>query len=122
MVNLDSQMLIEVILIYNLKQIIMVCIVGQRILGSSSALRGSSLPVAHPPAVRPASRAVLRRREATVSVKAVAAEPMMKRPDDTGRYGRFGGKYVPETLISALAELEQAYAEAMNDPAFIVST
>jgi len=39
----------------------------------------------------------------------------------TGRFGRFGGKYVPETLIPALAELEVAYKEAMADPAFHVS-
>ncbi len=34
------------------------------------------------------------------------------------RYGRFGGQYVPETLMPALAELERAYAEAQRDPAF----
>ncbi|MBN2026987.1 MAG: tryptophan synthase subunit beta [Actinobacteria bacterium] len=35
-----------------------------------------------------------------------------------GHFGAFGGRYVPETLIAPLAELEQAYAEAMADPAF----
>jgi tryptophan synthase beta chain len=35
-----------------------------------------------------------------------------------GRFGRFGGRYVPDTLVSALLELEQAYAEARRDPAF----
>ena len=35
------------------------------------------------------------------------------------RFGAFGGKYVPETLIPALEALELAYAEAMADPAFI---
>ena len=35
------------------------------------------------------------------------------------RFGAFGGKYVPETLIPALEALENAYAEAMADPAFI---
>jgi tryptophan synthase beta chain len=35
-----------------------------------------------------------------------------------GRFGRFGGRYVPETLISALEELEAAYEEARRDPAF----
>lgn len=30
-------------------------------------------------------------------------------PDEHGRYGKFGGKYVPETLMNALLELEQAY-------------
>ncbi len=39
----------------------------------------------------------------------------------TGRFGKFGGKYVPETLIPALAELEVSYKEAMEDPAFHVS-
>ena len=48
--------------------------------------------------------------------------PGMQRPDASGRFGRFGGKYVPETLITALAELEAAYAEVKNDPQFKVST
>lgn len=51
-----------------------------------------------------------------------AVEPpaVAQRPDKNGRYGKFGGKYVPETLIPALQELEQAYAEARADPAFQV--
>lgn len=40
------------------------------------------------------------------------------RPDQLGRFGRFGGQYVPETLMPALAELERAAAEAWADPAF----
>ena len=39
-------------------------------------------------------------------------------PDPLGRFGRFGGRYVPETLSAALDQLEQAYAEASADPAF----
>ncbi|WP_434383286.1 tryptophan synthase subunit beta [Melittangium boletus] len=35
-----------------------------------------------------------------------------------GRFGRYGGRYVPETLVPALQELEVAYAEARKDPAF----
>ncbi len=35
-----------------------------------------------------------------------------------GRFGSFGGRYVPETLMAALEELEQAYAEAQADAAF----
>ncbi|HEX4004148.1 MAG TPA: tryptophan synthase subunit beta [Candidatus Acidoferrales bacterium] len=39
-------------------------------------------------------------------------------PDTRGRYGPFGGRYVPETLVAPLEELEQAYAAACADPAF----
>ncbi len=39
-------------------------------------------------------------------------------PDQTGRFGAFGGKFVPESLMAPLAELEQAYGEAQRDPAF----
>ena len=39
-------------------------------------------------------------------------------PDAQGRYGEFGGKFVPETLMYALDELETAYREAQADPAF----
>ena len=34
------------------------------------------------------------------------------------RFGAFGGRYVPETLIPALDELDAAFDEAMRDPAF----
>ncbi|QNJ27437.1 tryptophan synthase/ beta subunit [Synechococcus sp. SYN20] len=40
------------------------------------------------------------------------------RPEAHGRFGRYGGQYVPETLMPALAGLEQAAAEAWKDPAF----
>ncbi|MBM52906.1 MAG: tryptophan synthase subunit beta [Acidobacteria bacterium] len=39
-------------------------------------------------------------------------------PDKNGRFGQFGGRFVPETLIPALRELEQAHAEAMCDAEF----
>ncbi len=39
-------------------------------------------------------------------------------PDERGRFGAFGGKFVPETLMSALAELEQAFEDARRDPSF----
>jgi tryptophan synthase beta chain len=35
-----------------------------------------------------------------------------------GRFGKYGGRYVPETLMAALLELEHAYAEAQKDEAF----
>jgi len=37
---------------------------------------------------------------------------------DRGRFGEFGGQYMPETLMPAVAELEAAYDEARADPAF----
>lgn len=39
-------------------------------------------------------------------------------PTKEGRYGKFGGQFVPETLMTALLELEMAYDEAMNDQTF----
>jgi tryptophan synthase beta chain len=42
-------------------------------------------------------------------------------PEGGGRFGPFGGRYVPETLMEPLRELEAAYAEARRDPAFRVS-
>jgi tryptophan synthase beta chain len=45
---------------------------------------------------------------------------MTSAPPDPvhGRFGRFGGRYVPETLVAALDELEAAYTAARTDPAF----
>lgn len=46
---------------------------------------------------------------------------MVKTVEDqrAGRYGRFGGQYVPETLMTALIELEKAYEVAIADPTFV---
>ena len=44
---------------------------------------------------------------------------MTATPAATGRFGPYGGRYVPETLIPALDELAAAYAEATADPAFL---
>jgi tryptophan synthase beta chain len=40
-------------------------------------------------------------------------------PDETGHFGKYGGKYVPETLIAPLEELENAYFNSMNDESFV---
>ncbi len=48
-----------------------------------------------------------------------AAATSTSVPDALGRFGRFGGKYVPETLMPALAELEAAYQQYRSDPAFL---
>lgn len=44
--------------------------------------------------------------------------PATQRPDALGRFGKFGGKYVPETLMPALSELETAYEQYRRDPNF----
>ena len=40
------------------------------------------------------------------------------QPDLTPRFGEFGGRYIPEVLVAAHEELEEAYDEARRDPAF----
>ncbi len=45
--------------------------------------------------------------------------PQYPLPDSRGRYGEFGGRYVPETLIPALEELTEAYLHYKTDPAFL---
>ncbi len=49
-------------------------------------------------------------------MNAQTVDPLL--PDTHGRFGAFGGVYVPETLMSALTELTAAYAAARSDPAF----
>lgn len=44
---------------------------------------------------------------------------MIKLPDEQGRFGKFGGRYVPETLMNALIELEEAYHKYASEPDFI---
>jgi tryptophan synthase beta chain len=43
---------------------------------------------------------------------------VMAEPGADGRFGSFGGRYVPETLVPACAELEAAFRDAWADPAF----
>ena len=42
----------------------------------------------------------------------------MSLPDKKGHFGIFGGKFVPETLMAMLAELERVYAGVKKDRAF----
>ena len=43
----------------------------------------------------------------------------MTATQSADRFGKYGGRYVPETLIPALDELEHAFGSAMGDPAFV---
>ena len=42
----------------------------------------------------------------------------LSEPRPEGRFGQFGGRYVPETLIPAVLELEAAFRDAWADPSF----
>jgi tryptophan synthase beta chain len=46
------------------------------------------------------------------------ADSLMTEPDPTGRFGEFGGRFVPETLIPACQELEAGFRTAWADPEF----
>ncbi|HKV49188.1 MAG TPA: tryptophan synthase subunit beta [Candidatus Acidoferrales bacterium] len=48
----------------------------------------------------------------------IVEQRMQESPDARGRYGPYGGRYVPETLMAPLEELERAYAEAKSDRGF----
>jgi len=48
----------------------------------------------------------------------VAQSSGVTLPDERGRYGEFGGRYVPETLMAAIGELEAAYARLSVDETF----
>jgi tryptophan synthase beta chain len=50
----------------------------------------------------------------------MAATPIQTRrdPDHRGYFGEFGGRYVPETLVEPVEELERAYLQVRDDPAF----
>ncbi len=50
-------------------------------------------------------------------IKPPSAAPA-QAPAKPGRFGKYGGRYVPETLMAALLELDEAYAQAQADPAF----
>src|SRR5258706_3793457 len=45
---------------------------------------------------------------------------MRRDPDTRGYFGEFGGRYVPETLVEPVEELERAYFAVREDPAFSV--
>ena len=40
-------------------------------------------------------------------------------PDERGRFGDFGGRFVPETLTKALDQLAEQYQQAIEDPSFL---
>ncbi len=49
----------------------------------------------------------------------MSKESLMGEPSPDGRFGQFGGRYIPESLMPACIELEKAFREAWADPAFL---
>ena len=89
---------------------------------ASSTVRGARVTKA-----QAAGRATAGRSRASLRVRAAIVDPPkasikdVQRPDASGRYGVYGGKYVPETLIPALLDLEAEYAKLASDEDFQVS-
>jgi tryptophan synthase beta chain len=54
----------------------------------------------------------------TTTRRVLSCRRLSAPPDVTGRFGEFGGRFVPETLVPACQELEAAFDEAWTDPAF----
>jgi len=54
----------------------------------------------------------------TANLPASPAAASSQVPDSAGRFGKFGGRYVPETLVRALDELEVEYDKSIADAAF----
>ena len=54
----------------------------------------------------------------TTSQAQTQSDAADQAPPPSSRFGPFGGRYVPETLITALDELEEAYGDALADPDF----
>ncbi|MFP6667728.1 MAG: tryptophan synthase subunit beta, partial [Pirellulales bacterium] len=53
-----------------------------------------------------------------MSISFIAVTPMHQVPDEAGRFGKFGGRYVPETLTGALDQLADEYEQAQADSSF----
>ena len=47
------------------------------------------------------------------------SEGLMREPSEGGRFGEFGGRYIPESLMPACLALEAAFRDAWTDPAFV---
>ena len=89
---------------------------------------GVEIAGTRPPHKDPLAVALLskRARAARAELPTVSARPQLApagllEADDRGRWGtnrEFGGRFVPETLMAALTELEQTYAAVRDDPTF----
>jgi tryptophan synthase beta subunit len=91
--------------------------------GVEALRRGAARPTKDPLKVALFAK---RARGARIDRPNIASRPTpvargLLEADDAGRWGEggeFGGRYVPETLMAALEQLERAYAELRHDPRF----
>ena len=93
----------------------------------SSSINGTSCVLARDPAYWKESSGSHRQVRCTLAEDVhtrdqddVRTYKGFERPDSFGRYGVYGGKYVPETLMAALTNLEVAYRATIKDPDFQV--
>src|SRR3990170_8368930 len=59
-----------------------------------------------------------RDRESKIMKNLKRSSLLLRMPDKQGHFGIYGGRYVSETLMPALIELEKAYGEVRRDPSF----
>jgi len=98
-------------------------ILGSQVGSARRQLSGRGATPFKAQAMRAASKPT--KKGLKMATQAIASPPRkesgvanMERPDKMGRFGDYGGRYVPETLIYALDELTEAYIEARDDPKF----
>jgi hypothetical protein len=96
---------------------------------AAAPLPSRAVPLRAPPraasvaaAAMPPAKAVAAEAAPQVGgANGAASAAGLARPDAMGRFGRFGGKYVPETLMHALTELEAAFHALATDDEFQVT-
>lgn len=76
-----------------------------------------------PPVTRPAKEILVSSRSDTLAFdlsSSFLSQPSSdsQLPDAKGRFGKFGGRFVPETLVAALDQLQSEYEKAQGDPEF----
>ena len=97
------------------------CATGVRDHSFNHGLRPSQASRVHRCSKSESRQAIVCQAVPSAAAAAIMDAPQkVARPDANGRYGKFGGKYVPETLIAALTELEEEYNRALKDPKFQV--
>jgi len=92
-----------------------------RVASSARPRRGAVAAAAMQPAKAVAAEAASPAAAAVEMGNGAAVVAGLQRPDAMGRFGKFGGKYVPETLMHALTELENAFHALATDDEFQVT-